>query len=44
MVAAAAFSDDAKGSDGGGTCSVWWLVAAIFILTVGEIYASPIGN
>jgi len=43
MVAAAAFSDDAKGSDGGGTCSVWWLVAAIFILTVGEIYASPIG-
>jgi len=27
----------------GNKCSVWWLVLAIFTITVGEIYASPVG-
>ena len=35
----------AAGSAGeaGGKCSVWWLIIGIFTLTLGEIYASPVG-
>jgi proton-dependent oligopeptide transporter, POT family len=35
----------AAGSAGedGGKCSVWWLILGILALTVGEIYASPVG-
>ncbi|HBY73137.1 MAG TPA: MFS transporter, partial [Candidatus Kerfeldbacteria bacterium] len=28
---------------GEGTGSVWWLVGCVFILTIGELYLSPIG-
>jgi len=27
----------------GSKCSVWWLVLSIFVLTVGELFASPVG-
>ena len=37
MVFAATLSSE------GETCSVWWLVLSILWLTVGELYASPVG-